>query len=88
MNNKLEVMLINESIHQSVITDITTFAVLVAAFYVNHLLMDASVVMQCVLAVAFYVSIYSRVSKRIKKMNPQEALEYLRENYEEDEDET
>ena len=79
--DNLRVLVINESIIGSFIKDTYTFGCLLAAFWLNYQYLADSIVMQLILGFGFICWIIGR-TKAFKRMNVDEALEYLKERKE------
>jgi len=86
MNDDIKVRVINESDSKSILSDIVTFALLLICFSFNYHFLGDSVVLQMLLAICFFVLVYGQSTKKIKRMNKQEAIEYFMEKAEKEED--
>ena len=71
------VLVVKESLFQSICSDIFSLGGLFWAFYLNHKFLGSSIIMQIVLAVLFFMFGYNRMSKKIKTMSVKEAKEYF-----------
>ncbi len=78
----LKVLVINESNAKSFISDLFTYICLMACFFVNYNFLGNSTVITLLISVCFFMGIWGRCTKTIKKMNPDEALKYLKERKE------
>ena len=75
--NDLKIMIINESVSQSFVTDFVSFGGLILTLYFNYAYLGNSVLIKIFVLFCFFVIVFKRGSKRVKKMTPDEALRYL-----------
>lgn len=73
-----KVLVINESNAKSVISDIFTYVGLMACFFINYNFLGNSTIITLLISVCFFLGIWGKGTKKINKMTPDEALEYLR----------
>ena len=76
----VKVVLVNESNAKSIISDSYTFGMLLLIFWLNYKFLGDSVIIKILISILFVGVVYSRGSKKIKRMNKKEALEYLTKN--------
>ena len=74
-----KVLVINESDAKSFISVLFTYGCLIACFFVNYNFLGNSIIITLLISVCFFMGILGRCTKKIKKMNPDEALKYLQE---------
>lgn len=75
--NDLKVLVTNVSNAESIISDIFTFGCLIGCFFVNYNFLGNSTVITILISACFFVEILVRSSKKVKRMSPDEAIEYL-----------
>jgi len=80
-NEPGKIIIIDEKIYQCVARDCVTMTALLFAFWANYRFIGNGVVLQLILAVLFFLWMGSRSKKLVKRMGPEEALEYLSEKY-------
>jgi hypothetical protein len=79
--DELKIIFVNESTGQSIISDSFTFGCIFGGFFVNYHYLGNSVVFQILFAVMALTLSCGKVSPKIKRMSPREALKYLSEKY-------
>ncbi len=77
MNDDFKVLVVNESDSKSIYSGIVTVALLLISFSFNYHFLGDSVVLKILIAICFLIFIYGKATKNIKRMNKQEAMEYL-----------
>lgn len=77
-----KVLVINESNAKSFISDLFTYAGLMACFFINYNFLGNSTIIILLISICFFLGIWGRAAKKIKKMTPDEAFEYLKERKE------
>lgn len=73
----LKIIFCNESVSQSILTDIVTFGILTVLLFVNYNCLGDSTLVLLLIIFIFFVQILVYRNKKTKKMTPEEALEYL-----------
>ena len=68
---------VNESDAKSVLSDLVTFGLLFAGFYLNYQFIGNSVILQLVLGFSFFALAIGRANKSVKRMTRQQAKDYL-----------
>ncbi len=77
----LKIIICNESAFASILSDIATFGILTAMLFVNYNWLGNSTLILLLIIVCFFTEISIAGDKKIKKMTPKEALEYLQHNH-------
>ena len=80
MNKDLKIIICNESVSTSVLTDIFSYGILTALLFVNYNFLGDSTLVLLLIIVCFFVKLSVYANRKIKKMTPAEALEYLQAN--------
>jgi len=76
MGNK--VIIIKESLTESILSDIATFLCITFLFAMNHEYMGGSWVIDLVVAISFFVGILKWADMGHKEMTTEEAIKYLK----------
>jgi len=85
MDKKITVLFVDEKTAiQSIVSDVFSFGCFLGSAWVNYKYLGNSVVFQVFIVIAFLIIVHSRVDKKITRMSPQEALEYLKNNLQQD----
>lgn len=75
---ELKVLVINESTARSIITDTYSTVSLMACFFINYYFLGDATLIKIFIIGLFFFWLSSKTNKRIKRMTPGEALEYLK----------
>jgi hypothetical protein len=78
MNNDLKILIVNEGNAKSIITDIFTFGCLLGSFFINYQFLGNSTLITLLICVLFFMEMFQQNTKKIKRMTPREAYEYLK----------
>lgn len=78
MPDELRIILINEGTVKSIIVDSYTFACLLASLFINARYLGDSWIITCTICTCFFIKVIAYGGRKIKKMSPPEALEYLK----------
>lgn len=82
MKEEIKTIIVQESLKQSIYADIVTFGCMCATMIFNHTVCGDSVAFDILLIVSIVIWSFRKGSKKIKVMEPKEALEYLKERLE------
>jgi len=77
---EFKVLVINESTAKSIITDTYTFACFIGCLFLNHYFLGSSAVLEIFICAILILYVWARGKRLIRKMTPDEALEYLTNN--------
>lgn len=84
MKKELMIVNIKESVIECWLKDIMQIALVLLAFYLNYKYVGGSVMLQIILTILFFFTLYKMGSKRNKQFTDKEsALEHVRKFYEE-----
>ena len=76
--NELTVLIVDEkTAFQSIMSDVFTFSCLFGGFFLNYHYLGNSVILKLLFGFFVVLILKGRANKKIKKMSPEEALEYL-----------
>ena len=75
--DELSLIIVTESLLQSILSDIFTFGLLLLVLYVNHHYCGSSWMVELTIVMGFWVVAWRRGSKKVRTMEPAEAKEYL-----------
>lgn len=77
-NKEMKVLFVDEKTAlQSIISDLFTFGCLFGGFFLNQFFFDGSIIMQLFLCIMILFLLSGRHNKKIIKMSPSQALEFL-----------
>lgn len=75
----LKVLIVRESLWQSIVADAITFSTLLISLFVNTHFLGNSTLVNFLIVGVLLMSSYRKAAGRVKSMSEQEALEYLKE---------
>ena len=75
----LKIIIYNESVSRSVFTDIFTFGGLCLSLLFNYNYLGNSSLVKLAIIFCFFVLMFSRGSKKIRRLTKKEAIEYFKE---------
>lgn len=81
---RMKIIIINESTRSSIMADTCTFGCLLASFFVNYNYLGNSTITTLLISFVAVIVAYGRGLSKIKRMTPEEALDYLKEGLEND----
>lgn len=77
VDDTLRVIIVNESVTCSIVTDIVSFGAMVGSFAANHLWLGDSTILALTIAICFCLWVLGKTSGISRKMTPEQALDYL-----------
>lgn len=80
-----DIIFVYESLKESVLSDLFTFACLIFTFWANYKFAGGALFLQAFIIFIVFVISFKRASGLTKRMNPTEAYRFLKERFEDHE---